>query len=70
MIQEFIHSITGVQLTVVIFLVVYFLSYGVRYHVIALYAFVTGRGLANNFLGRLLNTLGYTAIIACIYWWV
>jgi len=70
MIQEFIHSITGVQLTVVIFLVVYFLAYGIRFHALALIALMTCRGLTNNFLGRLLNALGYAAIIACLYWWV
>jgi len=31
---------------------------------------MTCRGLTNNFLGRLLNALGYAAIIACLYWWV
>ena len=70
MIQEFIHSITDIQLTVVAFLVVYFLVYGIRYHALALYAFVTGRELNNDFLGRFLNMLGYTAIITCLYWWV
>ncbi len=70
MIQEFIHSITGVQLTVVIFLVVYFLAYGIKYHALVLFAFFTGRDLINNFLGRILNSLGYAAIITCLYWWV
>jgi uncharacterized membrane protein len=70
MIQEFIHNITGIQLALVIFLVVYFLAYGIRFHAIALLALVTGRRLTNNFLGRLLNALGYAAIITCLYWWV
>lgn len=70
MIASFIDSITGVQLSVVLFLIVYTLVYGIRYHMLAVYALLSGRDLTNDWLGRALNFSAYTAIGFCLYWWV
>jgi len=70
MIANFINTITDLQLSVVIFLILYFLVYGVRYHLLVLYAVFSGRGINNDWLGQTLNWLAYIAIGFCLYWWV
>ena len=58
MISEFIRSTTGIQLSVVIFLIVYLLADGVKYQLIAIYAYLSGRCVLTNGLGILLNCGG------------
>ena len=70
MISEFISSTTGIQLSVVIFLIVYLLAYGVKYHLLAINGYLSGRGVLNDGLGIFLNWCGYASIACCIYWWV
>ena len=70
MIEQFIHSLSLVQLVVVIYLAVYLLIYGVRYHMLAAYAHLSGRSVDNDWMGITLNYLGYAAILACLYWFV
>ena len=70
MISEFISSITVIQLSVVIFLIVYLLIYGVKYHLLAIYGYLSGRGISNDWIGISLNWLGYIAIACCLYWFI
>jgi len=70
MISQFIDSITAIQLSVVMFLTVYLLSYGIRYHLTAIYGYLSGRGITNNTLGVSLNWLGYASIASCMYWFI
>ena len=69
MISTFIDSISTIQLSVLLFLITYLLLYGVRYHLLSIYAVFSGRGLTNDVLGRTLNLCGYAAMLTCLYWW-
>ena len=70
MIEGFISSITAVQLSVILFLIVYLLAYGVKYHLLAIYGYLSGRGVSNNLLGVSLNWCGYVSIAYCMYWFI
>ena len=70
MVQQFIASMTSIQLSVLIYLTIYLLLYGVRYHLLALHGHLSGRGISNDFLGITLNWLGYASIVLCIFWFI
>ena len=70
MIEQFVHSLSLVQLVTVIYLVTYLLIYGIRYHLIRLYACLSGRDVSNDIFGVTANYLGYLSIVACLYWFV
>jgi hypothetical protein len=68
MFEEFVNSLTIIETVVLTYLTIYFLIYGVKYHLLALYGYLSGRGVSNNWLGVTLNWLGYASIACCLYW--
>jgi hypothetical protein len=70
MIEQFILSLTSIQSVVLTYLVIYFLFYGVKYHLLALNGYLSGRGISNDWSGITLNWLGYAGIACCLYWFV
>jgi hypothetical protein len=70
MIEQFVTALTLKQIIVLTYLIIYFLIYGVKYHLLALNGYLSGRGVSNDWLGRALNWLGYAAMACCLYWFV
>jgi len=70
MVEQFINELTIMQLTTIIFLVVYLLIYGVKYHILAIGCYIRGRTLTSNVVGVILNYLGYISIVCCAYWFI
>jgi hypothetical protein len=70
MIEQFVMTLTVTQIGVLTYLTIYFLIYGVKYHLLALCGYLSGRGVRNNWLGITLNWLGYAGIACCLYWFV
>jgi hypothetical protein len=70
MISQFLSDLTAIQYAVIVYLVIYLLIYGVQYHLLALYGYLSGRGVSNNVVGVTMNILGYASILVCLYWFV
>jgi hypothetical protein len=70
MIEQFVTALTLKQIIVIAYLIIYFLIYGVKYHLLALNGYLSGRGISNDWLGIALNWLGYASVACCLYWFV